>query len=246
MAMGFKKAWFFLGLLALWFLGTHFAWWNSYILPGPQKVFGTFWKLICSGKLFLHIGISFKRILIGFSISVLMGVPLGVIFGLSEKIYSYFKGVLEFIRHTPPLAMVPILILWFGIGEKTKIIIIVLASFFPILMSTISGVQSCDQKLIEVGKSFKLNKNQIFWKIILPAAIPQILVGMSLAFGYSWRAIIGAEMIAASAGLGYMILDGQQLSRPDMVIVGILTIGILGTLVDFVIEKLTRPLVKGR
>lgn len=246
MVTAFKKSAVFIALLAIWQIGCNFAWWNTYILPTPQKVLMTFWKLTQSGQLLEHIGISFGRILIGFLISILIGVPLGLLFGLHTKLYTYFKGLFEFIRHTPPLALVPILILWFGIGEKTKIIIIVLASLFPILMSTMSGVRSCDPKLVEVGKSFKLTYIEIFKKIIFPAAVPQILVGMTLAFGYSWRAIIGAEMIAASAGLGYMILDGQQLSRPDVVIVGILVIGILGALTDLLFEKITKPFMKGR
>ncbi|WP_347707324.1 ABC transporter permease [Clostridium sporogenes] len=135
--------------------------------------------------------------------------------------------------------MVPLLILWFGIGEKSKIIIIVLASFFPVLLNTISGVEGCSKKLIEVGQTFNFSKISIFKKIIIPWALPNILVGMRLGIGYSWRAIIGAEMVAASSGLGYLILDGQQLSRSAIVIVGILSIGILGCLSDWIFGLLT-------
>lgn len=138
---------------------------------------------------------------------------------------------------------IPLLILWFGIGEKSKIIIIVLASFFPVLLNTINGVQGCDKKLIEVGQIFNLNNIDVFKKIIIPWSLPNILVGMRLGVGYSWRAIIGAEMVAASSGLGYLILDGQQLSRSAVVIVGILSIGILGSLSDWVFSLLTNKFI---
>ena len=135
------------------------------------------------------------------------------------------------------------MILWFGIGEVPKIIIIILTSFFPIFLNTKSGILSCDSKLIEVGDSLGFSNAQKFFKIMLPSAIPSILVGMRIGLGYSWRAIIGAEMIASARGLGYLILDAQQMSRSDKVIVGIFVIGILGYLCDklfnFIIKKIS-------
>ena len=164
---------------------------------------------------------SISRIFFGFSITVILAVPSAVIFGMFPKIYNYFKSILEFMRHTPPLALIPMIILWFGIGEFSKITIIILASFFPVFLNTLKGIESCDKKLIEVGQVFNFTKYEIFRKIILPSAVPDILNGIKLGIGYSWRAIIGAEMIAASSGIGYLILDGQQMSRSDVVIVGI-------------------------
>lgn len=235
MATGYKKRGLLLIsiIIFIWYLGSVGKWWNPYLLPSPTRVINTTYKLIISGVLFIHIYDSFIRILLGFLITICLAIPLGIIFGINKKIYSYFNPLLEFMRHTPPLALVPMLILWFGIGEKSKIIIIILASFFPVLLNTIKGVESCDEKLIEVGEVFNLTRKQIFFKIIIPSAFLDIFVGMKLAIGYSWRAIIGAEMVAASSGLGYLILDGQQLSRTDVVVVGILCIGILGTLTDY-------------
>lgn len=229
-------------IIIIWCIGSVNNYWSGYILPSPETVLGTFISLVSSGILFKHIGQSLIRILLGFFITLILGIPLGILFGVNKKIYVYFKPILEFIRHTPPLALVPMLILWFGIGEKSKIIIIVLASFFPVFLNTIKGVEGCDKKLIEVGKVFNLTKRQIFFKIVIPSALPNILVGMKLGIGYSWRAIIGAEMVAASSGLGYLILDGQQLSRSDVVVVGILSIGILGSLMDYIFSILVKKI----
>ena len=144
----------------------------------------------------------------------------------------YYNHIVEFLRNFPPLSLIALLILWFGIGETSKIIIIVLASFFPMFLNIKKGLASCDPKLIEVGRSLNFTQGQIFRRILLPNALPDILVGMRVGMGYSWRAISGAEMIAAASGLGYMILDAQQMSRSDKVIVGIFVIGIVGYLCD--------------
>lgn len=226
-------------LLVIWIIGSLLNYWNHYLLPTPKEVIVSAIELIKSGALFKHIAISTLRVFEGFFLTIALAIPLGILFGVNKNIYSYFKGLLGFLRHTPPLALVPLLILWFGIGEKSKIIIIILASFFPVLLNTISGVESCNKKLIEVGQTFNLSRANIFKKIIIPSALPSILVGMRLGIGYSWRAIIGAEMIAASSGLGYLILDGEQLSRSSVVIVGILCIGTIGYLSDCLFSILT-------
>lgn len=229
-------------IIAIWYIGGNLNWWSSYILPPPGVIIKSTYELMKSGVLFHHIGVSFVRIFIGFFITIILAIPMGILFGINKKVYACFKPILEFLRHTPPLALVPMLILWFGIGEKSKIIIIILASFFPVLLNTIDGVERCDSKLIEVGKVFGLSQKEIFRKIIIPSAMPNIFVGLQLALGYSWRAIIGAEMVAASSGLGYLILDGQQLSRSDVVVVGIIFIGLLGSLTDYICSKLFRKI----
>jgi sulfonate transport system permease protein len=131
-----------------------------------------------------------------------------------------------------------------GIGEESKIIIIILASFFPMFLNIKKGFASCDRKLLEVGKVFGLNGRQRFYKIILPSAVPDILLGMKVGLGYSWRAIIGAEMIAAASGLGYFILDAQTMSRSDKVIVGILVIGFLGVICDQIFTMVTKKITR--
>lgn len=233
-------------IFIIWVAGSYFSLWNSYIIPSPQKILLTAGKLIKNGDLTKHLFISLSRIFTGFFITVIIAIPSAVVFGMFPKIYNYFKNILEFMRHTPPLALIPMIILWFGIGELSKIIIIILASFFPVFLNTLKGIKSCDKKLIEVGQAFNFTKYEIFKKIIFPSAIPDILTGLKLGIGYSWRAIIGAEMIAASSGLGYLILDGQQMSRSDIVMVGIFSIGIFGSVTDYICSKIVEKYIEKR
>lgn len=241
-----KKYLFIFIIILLWIVGSHFSWWSSYIIPEPKKVLSTAIKLLKNGELFKHLAISVTKIFLGFIISVLIGIPSAIIFTIFPKIYNYFKVILDFIKHIPPFALIPMIILWFGIGEVSKILIIVLASFFPIFINTFKGIISCDKKLIEVGQVFNFSKLEIFKKIILPSSIPDILIGLKLGIGYSWRAIIGAEMIAASSGIGYLILDGQQMSRSDVIVVGIFSIGIFGVFMDYLCSKIIEKYMKKR
>lgn len=236
----------FIIILIMWQISCSLGVWSSFILPPPEKVFKTFLKLVKDGSIFLHIGISLRRVFIGFGISAIIAIPLGILFGIHSRAYEYWKGLFNFLRNVPPLAMIPMLILWFGIGEKTKIIIIILASFFPIFTSTLKGIRNCDSKLIEVGRAFEMNRLQIIYRIIIPNALLDIAVGLKLALGYSFRGIIGAELIAASSGLGYLISDGKEMSRTDIVIVGIIVIGILGIICDKLFGILVKKVSKGK
>lgn len=219
-------------LLALWWLVSKLGIFSSYVFPSPQRVFSSFWRMLCSGELLRGMAVSTGRVLTGFAISFCLAFSLGVLTSLLPQADPYYRHILEFIRYIPPMSLIPLLILWFGIGETSKIIIIVLTSFFPIFLNTNSGLAQCDAKLIELGEALEMSKREIFFQIRLPSAIPNILVGMRIGLGYSWRAIVGAEMIAAASGIGYLILDAQALSRTDKVLVGILVIGFVGYLTD--------------
>lgn len=224
-------------ILIIWFSGSYLNIWGSYIIPSPLKTAVAAEQLITKGILLKHVLISLYRVFAGFSLAFLLAFPLGIILGMNKKSLPFFEPILEFIRHIPPLAVIPMLILWFGIGETSKLIIIVLASFFPIFLNTLNGVVYCDNKLLEVGRSFGFSARDQFTRIILPATLPYILMGMRLGLGYSWRSLVGAELIAAAAGIGYMILDAERLSRPDIIIVGVLTIGVLGSAIDYIFFK---------
>ena len=219
-------------ILMAWYLCSYFEVWSTYILPSPIQVWNTFISMVQSGELFIHIFASMSRVLTGFSIAFVIAFVLGIIAGLKPSLSPYYSHIVEFLRNVPPLSLIPLLILWIGIGEESKVIIIILASFFPMFLNIKKGFGTCDPKLLEVGQVLGLTPWQRFLKIVLPSAIPDILLGMKVGLGYSWRAIIGAEMIAAASGLGYMILDAQTMSRSDKVIVGILVIGFLGVLCD--------------
>lgn len=241
-----KSVLIFFIILLLWKVTNYLGIWSDYILPSPEKVYSTFLNMISDGSIFINVYASMKRVLIGFAISTAIGVPLGIFFGIYSGVYEYFKSLINFLRNTPPLALIPMLILWFGIGEESKIIIIVLASFFPIFTSTLKGIRNCDSKLIEVGRVFEFLKLQIIFKIIIPNAILDIAVGLKLALGYSFRAIIGAELVAASSGLGYLISDGKEMSRTDVVIVGIIVIGLLGIITDYIFSIIVKKVSKGK
>lgn len=217
---------------AVWQIAARSGIWSSYILPPPSKVAGALWTMIKNGVLWQHVFVSLKRVLQGFSIAFVLAFVGGLLAYEVPWIEEYYKGLLEFMRNVPPISLIALLILWFGIGETSKIIIIVLASFFPMYLSIRKGFLSVDKKLLEVGQAFGLGRWEQFGRVVLPGAVPDILIGMKVGLGYSWRAIIGAEMIAASKGIGYLILDAQQMSRSDKVMAGILTIGTVGILCD--------------
>lgn len=193
--------------------------------------------------LWQHLLISLQRVACGFLCSVVVALPLGILCGRSNSFQSYCWPILEFLRHVPPLAAIPLIILWFGIDEGSKLVIIFLASFFPLFLNTYSGIKGCDRKLLEVGRSLHFTAWQQARLIQLPAALPAIAVGLQLSLGYSWRALIGAELIAASSGIGYMILDAEQMSRPDIVLVGLFAIGIVGSLIDWLFLALTNKIL---
>jgi len=219
--------------LAAWFFGSASGHINSYILPSPLSIVATMGQLLENGLLLKHIVISLFRVFTGFFLTFAVAFPFAVFLGMNRRLNPYFDPILNFIRHVPPLACIPMLILWFGIGEPPKIAIIILATFFPVFLNTLNGVMGCDDKLLEVGQVFGFSARDRFYRIILPSALSSIILGMRLGLGYSWRALIGAELIAASSGIGYMIIDAEQISRPDIIIVGIITIGIFGYMIDY-------------
>lgn len=238
------KGLFLPGILVVWWLaaGALDAV-NGYLLPSPVSVAQTAWQLIHKGVLAEHATISMVRVLGGFGLTFLIAFPFAVILGMNRRLMPYVEPLLHLIRHIPPISCIPLLILWLGIGEASKLAIIILAAFFPLFLNTLAGIEQCDDKLVEVGQIFGFTKKERFLKIILPASLPSIILGMRLGLGYSWRALIGAELIAASAGIGYMIIEAEQLSRPDVVIVGILVIGLFGYIIDYVFLKLSRLIV---
>lgn len=232
-------------LFMIWYFVCKMEILSPYILPSPGKVWNSFCEMLWSGDILEDITISFVRVLKGFLISFVMAFVLGMfrfLVPVSERYYDY---IVQFFRNVPPLSMTPLLILWCGIGETTKTVIIVLASFFPMYLNIVKGFTGCDKKLIEVGASFGYSKLKQFTQIVMPFASADILVGMRTGMGYSWRAIIGAEMIAASTGLGHMVLFAQEMSRTDKVLVGIFVIGSVGLATDKIFGLAIRKLIKG-
>ena len=232
-------------VVLVWYMVSRLGLLSAYVLPPPSKVWSSFIKMLVTGELWKDIYISYVRVMKGFSIAFVLAFLLGMVRSLLPASGRYYEFIVQFFRNVPPLSMIPLLILWCGIGEMTKTVIIVLASFFPMYLNIVKGFTGCDRKLMEVGEMFGYSKGRRFLRIVLPYALADILVGMRIGLGYSWRAIIGAEMVAASTGLGHMILFAQQMSRTDKVIVGILVIGIVGYVTDRVFALAISKLFKG-
>lgn len=220
----------------LWWAASAFGWINAFLLPSQQKVARTLFELAQSGALAKHTLVSLQRVVLGYGMAVAIAVPLAVVFAFSTLVRNLLEPLLEFLRQIPPLALMPLLMLWLGIGETQKVGIIILACFFPIFLGVRGGIAQVDAKLIEVGRVCGLNRSDIMRRIVLPSSMPSLVVGLRIGLGYSWRALVGAELIASSAGLGYMIVDAENLARTDIVLAGILVIGVIGLLADLALK----------
>jgi sulfonate transport system permease protein len=222
---------------------------NSAILPTIKSVFLAFQKNLASDQLQTDLVISLSRVIKGYFFAVLLGVTLGTIMGISETGNRIFSLTLNTIRQIPMMAWIPLIILWAGIGELSKIIIIVMGAFFPIMVNTFSGIRSTQQGFIEVARLYKLNRWDTFQKVYLPSATPQIFVGLKLGLGISWMAVVAAELIASTKGIGYRMSYARSLMQPDIVIMGMVVVGTVGILMDKVltfISKKATPWVKTR
>ncbi len=230
-------------LIGLWWALTRWGSIPPILLPSLEAVAKTFWTLLRSGKLIHDIEASAFRALVGFSLSAVMAISLAFLLTRYRALQRFLSIPLEALRVIPPLALIPLLILWLGINEAPKIAIVILASFFPIFLSTRTALANVDPKLIEVGHVLGFSTREIQQRIVLPSALPALLTGLRLGFGYSWRALVGAELIAASSGLGYLINDSADFGQTSVVFVGIITIAVLGILADAllagVIKRLT-------
>lgn len=232
----------FLFCLLLWQGVTSLGLVNGFLLPAPLTVWRAFIELWQSGELTHHIAASASRVGVGYLIAVVVAVPLAILLAFSTSLRMLIDPILEFMRQVPPLALMPLLMLWLGIGEAQKIGIIVLACFFPVFLGMRGGIAQVDPKLIEVGKVSGLTRLDIVNRIIIPSALPSLVIGLRIALGYSWRSLVGAELIASSAGLGYLITDAQDLARTDIVLAGILVIGFIGLIADYLLKALCRRL----
>lgn len=235
-----------LALVAIWIAASATGLTNAYLLPSPGRVAGAALDMARDGELARHVAASLWRVLIGFAITVALALPLAFLTGIYPAAGDYMSWGLEALRVTPPLALIPLLILWLGIGETSKLAVVVLASFFPIYMNALTGIREADRKLVELARTLDLTRIELLWHVLLPAALPGIVNGLRLGFGYSWRALVGAELIAASAGLGYLINDASDMARTDRVFVGIFAIAGLGAVTDWLFRRLLARLMPWR
>lgn len=226
-------------ILVIWSYATAVGIISPILLPAPRTVWDAMATQLADGTLLHDLGVSLVRILRGYSLGAIVGVTFGVLMGMSPRINRFFMLTLTGIRQVPIIAWVPLLVIWFGIGENSKIAVIFLASYFPVLVNTISGIAGTDKKLLEVGRMYHLSKWKMFTKIYLPAALPSIFVGLKIGLGISWMAVVGAEMIAASAGIGFRINDARSLLQYPVVFTGMIAIAAMGMLMDRLLTTIT-------
>lgn len=227
-------------ILILWETVTRLKIFPAVILPPIGAVLKSFVEQLQSGQLVADIAISLQRVLVGFLIAVVLGVTIGVFMGISERTYKFFFLTLTSVRQIPIIAWIPLIILWAGIDEASKIVIIILGSIFPIILNTINGIKMTPQEYIEVGRMFKLSRCDLLKKVYFPSALPSIFVGLRLGLGISWMVVVAAEIIAASSGIGYRINDARSLMWPEVVIVGMIVIAFIGVVMDQVLGKLLK------
>jgi ABC-type nitrate/sulfonate/bicarbonate transport system permease component len=232
-ALTFARQAAFLGLLILvWQGASELQFINPVLMPSPARVLATGWTFLKSGELFIHIRDSLIRIAFANVLSVLIAVPLGFAIALYKTPRDLFDGILNVLRPIPPLAWIPLAILWFGLGEKAIVFITSIAAFFAILLNTISGVRGVERSLIRAALSLGATRTSLFLRVMFPATLPAIFTGLRIALGLSWMSIVAAELIAAASGLGFMISYYRELLRSDVIIVGMLTIGAVGYIMD--------------
>lgn len=222
-------------IVVLWYFATTFGSIPSSILPSLRMVKDAFITMTDSKQLQGDLIISLGRVVKGFLASAVVGVVLGSFMGISKITRKLLLPLVTAIRQIPMVAWIPLIILWAGIGETSKVIIIMIAAVFPILVNTLSGVSSVSEGYVEVARLYKLSRWQTFVKVYLPHALPQILVGLKLGLSVSWMAVVASELIAASSGIGYRMNEARSLMKSDKVIVCMIVIGLIGIIMDKII-----------
>jgi NitT/TauT family transport system permease protein len=223
------------------------AWWlivvetRSVIFPTPWQVVTGTVELIRDGTLWTHIGASLMRVGVGFSLAVLVAVPLGLWLGWVKGAYVTLNPLFQILRPISPIAWIPIAILWFGVGNASPIYLIFISSVFPMIVQTTAGVHTIERRYLRAAQNFGVTRYTLFRLVVIPAVLPQIIVGMRIGLGVAWLVVVAAEMIALRSGLGYLIIDSRNAgNRYDLVIAGMIIIGLIGLLLDGVMRLLER------
>ena len=248
-------------LLAVWQYLSSQAIINPQILPAPTAVMAKWWEYLMpveafdptksgywawcfSGELIRDAYASLYRVVVGFFIGAVLALPLGLMMGANDRIYKLFNPLIQLLRPIPPIAFIPLSILWFGLGNPPAIFLIVLGAFFPILMNTIAGVRHVDGIYIRAARSLGASQSTMFLRVMLPAATPYILTGARIGVGTAFIVVIVAEMIAVNNGLGYRILEAREFFWSDKIIAGMFSIGLLGLAIDTGMNRLNNYLLK--
>jgi sulfonate transport system permease protein len=227
-------------VLIVWELASSFAWLSTRVLPEPLAVATAFWKLLLSGELLHHVAVSSGRAVAGLAIGGGLGLALGLLTGSFRLFETLLDTSLQMMRNIPALALIPLVILWFGIDESAKLFLVAVGVFFPIYLNTFHGIRSVDPGLIEMARSYGLSGWSLYRQVILPGALPSVLVGLRFSLGLMWVLLIVAETISAQAGIGYLTMNAREFLQTDVVLVGILLYAALGKLADVLAKALER------
>ncbi|WP_407120538.1 ABC transporter permease [Bradyrhizobium sp. STM 3561] len=227
-----------------WELVVWSGWSNGRLVPPPSRIFTTITELARSGELVHHIAATLWRVSLGFAFGVVAGTLLGAISGYWSLARRLLDPTVQALRAIPSLAWVPLFILWLGIFETSKVALIAIGVFFPVYLGVMGAILSVDRKIVEVGRVFRLSGFAMIRRILLPAVLPAYVVSLRIGLGLGWMFVVAAELIGASEGLGYLLLDGQQLGKPAQILVAIVIFAILGKLTDWLIELAAAPFLR--
>jgi len=226
-------------VVLLWDLVTRFSGWSAQVFPPPLTVLGAFYELTANGTLLKHSVASLYRVTVGFYLAALLGIPLGIILGRLTMVKILVNPLVQFLRPISPLAWIPLAMLWFGIGDQPAIFLIFLASFFPLVVSTTVAVDHINPMYFQVAANFDFTRREIISKVVLPAILPSVVTALRLTVAIAWLVVVAAEMIAVQSGLGYLILDSRNALRMDYVMVGMVAIGMIGLLLDYIMIRVS-------
>jgi sulfonate transport system permease protein len=214
------------------------------LVPPPSVIFSTFADLAATGELQRHATVTLLRVLAGFASGVVLGTLVGAITGYSALSHRLLDPSLQGLRAIPSIAWVPLFILWFGIFEASKIILIAVGVFFPVYLGVMGAVRSVDRKIVEVGRVFRLSGSAMVWRILLPAIAPAYVIALRAGLGLGWMFVVAAEFMGASEGLGFLLIDGQQLGKPAQIVAAIVAFALLGKLTDWIVASIAAPFLR--
>jgi sulfonate transport system permease protein len=233
-----------LTLALVWELAVRFGWSNGRLVPPPSVIWNTFVDLASTGELQQHALATLWRVAWGFLFGVLAGTVLGAITGYSALTHRVVDPTLQALRSIPSIAWVPLFILWFGIFEASKVILIAVGVFFPVYLGVMAAVMSVDRKIVEVGRVFRLSGVAMVRRILLPAVMPAYVISLRAGLGLGWMFVVAAEFLGASTGLGFLLIDGQQLGKPAQIVAAIVAFAILGKTTDWLIAFSAAPFLR--
>ncbi len=233
-------------LLATWEAASRTGVLSPRLLAGPDTILATFWHLLANGTLERNLLVSLVRVAAGMGCAILVAVPLAFVAGMSRSGENVVDAPVQMIRTLPHLALVPLFILWFGIGETPKIVLVALGAGIPIYLNLFAGIRGVDPKLIEMARVHGLSRAAIAREVILPSSVPSLLVGLRYAFGIGWLSLVVGEQIAANGGIGFMMMDAREFLRTDIIVVGLLVYALLGTATDQLVRLMEHRLLVWR